>query len=275
MFLPGSLFDLAVFGGVLLALLLDNTFSPLLHGALSLIVVGAFTYAAAQEFCAASERRGLWAHESLATSLSVTLVLFFYYFGRNSSDLSLLVMSVGTMMVSLMAIIALIGAFSAAMSKRSAKPFFGLFVTLFASLLLGALASMLLLAMTADASSPPLLRALTLSWQASPLLKMLVPILGFVVWKAREKASPPRENAQPTVRESAASTRAPESYGEHSEPQAVLLSTRRGLLLDRFLPILLLGALCFFMMKSRSAPTETPANAATTNTAATSGSIAR
>ena len=269
MFLPGFLFDLAVFGGVLLALLVDGAMAPLLHGALSLVVIGAFTYAAAQEICAALERRGLWSHESLATSLAVTTLLFFYYFGRNGSDFSLLVLSVGTMMVPLMAIIAIIGAASAMLHKRSALPLLGLVFTIFASLILGALASMLLLALTADPASPPLLPALALSAASSPILKIAVPLIGFVLWKLREKVRPPRENEKPVTPPVAASTRAPENYGETAAPPQPLLMTKRGLLLDRFLPVLLLGALCFLMLQNRDVrTTSTPANAAITENAA-------
>ncbi len=278
-------FDVVVFGALLLALLLDNVFpfSPALHGAALLLAVGMAAYFTAREMCAAMQRRGWWTQDSLATTVAISTTGFIYYFARNDSDLALLGLSVSLMMAALMTMISFLAALSAAWAERSARPVLGLTVTFAGALGLGALSGLLIFALSSDA--PLLLKAVVLG-------------VGAVLWKLREKMRPPARNdlAADAAGASSPSDSAPGAVPSNSEPLASTpmqtavrqssapsggldqpvpanglwgLMPQRGTLLDRFLPVLLLGAL-FFLAFRQNGPTAllppgSPASASNSN----------
>ncbi len=268
MVVPDSIFDALVFGVLLLALLLDNVFpfSPLLHGAASLLAVGAAAYFAAQELSDALQRRGWWSQESLSTSLALSVAGFIYYFWRNASDTALFALSVVLMMTALMILISLLTAFGEAWSARTARPVAGLALTVVASLALGALSGLLILLL----SSP-----------ASLATKAVVVAVGAVLWKLRETLRPPARNTvnnapnadapnadainanAPNIRatgisqartrtstEAATAAARGVAPNDSDSPRAALVPRRalmpqRGTLLDRLVPVLVLSALLF------------------------------
>jgi phosphatidylglycerophosphate synthase len=127
MVVPDLIFDIVLFGVLLLALLLDNVFpfSPQLHGSVTLLAVGLATYVAAQEMSEALDRRKWWAQESLATALAIATLAFVYYFKRNDSDLALLGLSIALMMTALMVLISVIAALGTAWNESSVRPMEG------------------------------------------------------------------------------------------------------------------------------------------------------
>jgi len=264
MVVPNLLFDVILFGALLLAAILDNGVSSL-HGAASLLAVGAATYVAAQELSDALTRRHWWTQESLSTALSLSTAGFIYFWWRNDSDLALLVLSIGLMMASLMIAIAVIGGCGTALKEQSSKPLGGLLLTMLGSLLLGVLAGLLTL--------------------NAPLIpRLLVIIAGMAWWKLRENVRPPEQNTRaqetPTANRPATPAPVPGKYGP-PRPEAAArdatahatarwaLIPQRGTLLDRFLPILLLGAVLFFTFQQagRSFLPAAPSASASSNTA--------
>ncbi|MDF2439388.1 MAG: hypothetical protein JWN98_372 [Abditibacteriota bacterium] len=181
MLVPNGLFDVVLFGALLVAAVLDGMF-PALHGAASLLAVGAATYIAAQELGALLDRRGWWTQESLVTSLSLCAAGFIYYWWRNQSDFALLTLSVGLMMASLMTTIAVISSIGVAMRDGSGNPVLSLALLVVGGLGLGVLAGLLTLALGRTGSD------------ASPIGKIIVVGLAFIVWKLRENLRPPVVN---------------------------------------------------------------------------------
>src|SRR5687768_8526709 len=149
MVVPNLLFDVILFGALLLAAVLDNSIAAF-HGGASFLAVGAATYVAAQELSDALTRRHWWTQESLATALSLSTAGFIYFWWRNDSDLALLVLSIGLMMASLMAAIATIGGCGTALKEMSLRPLAGLLLSVMSALILGLLAGLLTL------NAPPL-----------------------------------------------------------------------------------------------------------------------
>lgn len=285
MLVSNRLFDVVLFGALLIAAVIDGMF-PALHGAASLLAVGAATYVAAQELSSLLDRRGWWTQESLATSLALCAAGFIYYWWRNQSDFALLALSVGLMMASLMATIAVISGVGVALRDGSANSLVSLALIVIGGLGLGVLAGMLTLALGRTGSD------------ASPVSKIVVVGLALIVWKLRENLRPPISNASTSeIRASEIATNSPtvarnlygqpiaarsfeDSTSDISKPDsslsgsatpdflpsiaapAVTSSVRtsaplpmgtthpmivpqRGTLLDRFLPALVLGALLF------------------------------
>lgn len=283
-------FDIVVFGALLLALLLDNAFpfSPTLHGATLLLAVGTAAYFAAREMCAAMQRRGWWTQDSLATTVALSTTGFIYYFARNDSDLALLGLSVSLMMAALMTMISLLAAASAAWAEPSVRPVLGLVATFAGALSLGALSGLLIVVLSSDVPLP---------------LKAVVLGVGAVLWKLREKLRPPARNtatpALPTAGEftatgasavgTAASVAAqtaaitvggellagavdatiPARQAPEMQPITHWVMPQRGTLLDRFLPVLLLGALFFLAFRANGPavllPSGPPASASNQN----------
>lgn len=250
MLVSDFLFDIILFGVLLVASVVDFLF-PVLHGVATLFAVGAATYIAAQELGDTLTQRRLWTQESLATSLALSTGGFIYYWWRNQSDLALLVLSIGLMMASLMVTISVIAAIGAAIKDKSPKPLIGLVLTTAGSLALGLLAGVL----TLNA-------ALTIS---------LTAIISLILWKVRENINPPVQNAmsqgvlsasaadQPnssTARVVTSPAMSRETGAEVMAPRPLahpsgrwMLVPQRGTLLDRFLPVLVLGALLFIALK--------------------------
>ena len=219
MILPNLAFDALIFGLLLLAAALDSAL-PATHGAASLIVAGGATYWAAQELAEWLLRRVGWSQESLATSLSLCTAGFVYFWLRNQSDLALLALSIGLMMGSLMLAISVLAAGGGALREGRATPVVGWLSTAVLSIALGLAVGFLVL-------------VLGQSGVASLPLKIGGIVGALVLWKLREKLSPPAVNAHYTQA----------GAGEIAAPQEqrVALFPQRGTLLDRLVPILILG----------------------------------
>lgn len=241
MVLPNFAFDALMFGLLLLAAALDSAF-PIFHGALSLLVVGGATYWAAQELSDTLLRRVGWTQESLATSIALCSGGFLYYLLRNSSDLSLLALSIGLMMSALMVSISVLAALGAAFKEGKITPITGWIVTAVAALALGIAAGVLALVLGVS------------SMQVLPL-KIGGIIGALVLWKLREKIAPPSVN--PHFQDAAQIAPAPRASA-FSNPGAtpaapplsmpvatarVALFPQRGTLFDRLFPLLVLGFL--------------------------------
>ena len=245
MILPNLAFDALLFGALLLAAALDSAF-PITHGAVSLLVVGGATYWAAQELYEWLLRRVGWSQESLATSLSLCTAGFIYFWLRNQSDLALLALSIGLMMGSLMLAISVIGAFSSTFREGKPTPIIGWLTTFLLSAMLGVAVGFAIL-------------VLGQSGMATLPLKLGGIVGAFVLWKLRESFAPPAINAhyvQPGAQEIAP-----------PQEQRVAISPQRGTLLDRLVPVLILGIVALFVARGKFSldlPT-TPAIASQSN----------
>lgn len=246
MVVSNLLFDIVLFGALFLAAFADGAFS-LTGGVATLIVVGAATYIAAQEWCDALLRRRMWTQEALSTAIALSALGFIYFWWRNQSDFSLLVLSVGLMMASLMVAIALIAAFGAAFKDRDARPILGLGLTFVGAYTLGVLGGVL---------------TLFLGGGSPQLAKVLVIGIGLFGWKIRQSVRPPQENIHATNK-SISQTSIADAGANQSEWDLSLPSThaarwalipRQGTLLDRFIPVLVLGAILFVAARQINAP---------------------
>lgn len=249
MILPNLAFDALLFGLLLLAAAIDSAF-PITHGAASLLVVGGATYWAAQELAEWLLRRVGWSQESLATSLSLCTAGFIYFLLRNQSDLALLALSIGLMMGSLMLAISILAALTGTFREGQATPLVGWLSTALLSVLLGLSVgfAVLFLGQAGIASLP---------------IKISGVIGALLLWKLREKLAPPNINAhfiQPGAQEIAP-----------PQEQRVALFPQRGTLLDRLVPVLILGLIALIATRgavSLDLPA-TPAVAAPTAPTAT------
>ncbi len=220
MILPNLAFDALLFGLLLLAAAIDSAFGTTTHGAVSLLVVGGATYWAAQELAEWLLRRIGWSQESLATSLSLCMAGFVYFWLRNQSDLALLALSIGLMMGSLMLAISILAAISSTFREGRATPVVGWLSTALLSIALGTAVGFAIL-------------VLGQSGLANLPLKIGGIVAAFALWKLRETLSPPAVNAHYT----------PPGAQEIAPPQneRVALFPQRGTLLDRLVPVLVLG----------------------------------
>ena len=219
MILPNLAFDALLFGLLLVAAALDSAF-PIFHGAATLLVVGGATYWAAQELSEWLLRRVGWSQESLATSLSLCTAGFVYFWLRNQSDLALLALSIGLMMGSLMLAISVLAAFSATFREGRTTPLVGWVSTAILSLALGVAAGVVVLVLGQSGTA-------TLPLKIGGIAGALV------LWKLRELLAPPAVNAHYS----------PPGAQEIAPPQneRVALFPQRGTLLDRLVPVLILG----------------------------------
>ncbi len=217
-------FDALLFGLLLICSVLDSSV-PFLQGTASLLVVGAFTYWAAQELSEKLVRRAGWSQESLATSVALSTGGFVYFWWRNQSDLSLLVLSIGLMMSSLMVAISLLGAGSAAFKEGNGTSAFGWVTTFGCSMVLGILAGAL---------------ALTLGYAGVGnmlALKAFAILVSLAVWKVREKSRPPEANPHFHTLEAQKNAGLPPAVAQ----TRWALFPHRGTTIDRLLPLLILG----------------------------------
>lgn len=249
MILPNLAFDALLFGLLLIAAAIDSAF-PVTHGAASLLVVGGATYWAAQELSEWLLRRVGWSQESLATSLALCTAGFVYFWLRNSSDFALLALSIGLMMGSLMLAISILAAFSGTFREGRATPLVGWLATAILSLALGLAVgfAVLVLGQNGMATLP---------------MKIGGIVGAFVLWKLREMLSPPAVNAHYT----------PPGAQEVAPPQEqrIALFPQRGTLLDRLVPVLILGLIALIATRGTNPldlPT-TPAVAAPNSATAT------
>ena len=242
MILSNLAFDALLFGALLVAAAVDSAF-PVTHGAATLLVVGGATYWAAQELAEWLVRRVGWSQESLATSLALCTAGFLYFWLRNQSDLALLVLSIGLMMGSLMLAISILAAFSGTFREGRATPLVGWLSTAILSLVLGVAVGFVVL-------------VLGQSGMANLPIKIGGIVGALVLWKLRESLAPPAINAhytQPGAQEIAP-----------PQEQRVALFPQRGTLLDRLVPVLILGLIALVAARgtiSLDLPT-TPAIAA-------------
>lgn len=227
-----SVFDLLLFGVLAVALALDAFFGAQLHGMATVLAVGLATYLAAQELSRGLTRRSWWTQESLATSVALSAAGFLYYWRRNDADVVLVALSLGFMMTSLMLLIAAVAAVGAALHDKSAQPLAGWIATFAGALALGIAAGLLILVLSSDL--PYVLRFGLLAF-------------GFAAAKMRE-VSKSRASVAPQ-----SSTRTLNDE-QKLQAEAVLssggwsLRPERGTLLDRFVPVLVIGALAFVFL---------------------------
>jgi hypothetical protein len=112
---PDIVFDLVLFGALLLAAMVDRVMPALSGGAL-LVVTGVWTYLSAMDLSDWLRQRRVRAHESLLTSLAISVLGVVYYtthwqarlFTTAGENLVLLVLSIVLMMTALMAAISVI-----------------------------------------------------------------------------------------------------------------------------------------------------------------------
>ena len=223
MVLPNMAFDALMWGLLLVAALVDGAV-PFTHGFASLLIIVGATYWAAQELAEFLTRRFGWSQESLSTSLATCAAIFVYFVARNSSDLSLLLLSVALMMGSLMVTISLLSAFGLLFREGRATGIVGWISTAILSLALGVaagIAAIVLGLANNTASSSNIL-----------VFKIGILVGALVLWKAREMISPPPANPHASLATAA-----------EASPVAVrpALFPQRGTLLDRFIPVAILG----------------------------------
>lgn len=211
MIISSLLFDVVLFGALLIAVVVDAVL-PGLAGAVTLVVVAAAVYVAAGEFAGFLGKRENWTQEALSTGMALSALFFIYWWWRNPSDLSLLTLSIILMMTALMLTIAIISCINAMWNQKSAMPLAGFALTAMGGIILGILAGPLTLAFAAT-------------------YKVLAIIIGLVIWKARERIKPPPGK---DVLAETPETLAGERW--------VLLPSH-GTLLGRLLPVIMVGAL--------------------------------
>lgn len=231
MVLPNLAFDALMFGLLLLAAAIDSVL-PITHGAVTLLIVGGAAYWAAQELSDALLRRVGWTQESLATSVALCSGGFLYYWFRNSSDLSLLALSIGLMMGALMVAISILAAINGTMKEGSPTPLVGWAAAVISSLALGITGGILAI-------------VLGLPLNTSLPLKIAGILGALVLWKLREKLAPPSVN--PHFQEITAQSAAPAAA---LLTPRVALFPQRGTLLDRLFPLLVAGVLLLALNKS-------------------------
>ncbi len=235
MTVPDSLFDVLMFGLLAAAVLLDFFFPNVFHGVATALVVAALSYSAAQDLAFALAKRGTWSQESLATSVALCALGFLFYFWRNDADVILVVLSIGLMMASLMALIAVVACVGNAWHERNATPIVGFAITVLGALLLGIGAGLLVLILTAPLSLP---------------MRLGVVAVGAIAWKLRgltRKTAPlaPTSSTRTQASDGANFPATPVSHSGWLLPQG-------GTVLDRLLPMLLIGALAFVLLRPTS-----------------------
>lgn len=227
MVVRNSLFDVLLFGLLAVAVLLDFFLPDVFHGVATAVIVAAITYSAAQDLAHGLTKRHVWSQESLATSVALCALGYLFYFGRNDADIILVVLSIGLMMASLMALIAIVACIGTAWHERSASPLLGFIVTTVGALLLGLAAGLLVLLLTAPLTLP---------------IRLGVVIVGAIAWKLRGLA---RKSA-PVL----------SSTNDGSEELAPVhsgwLLPQGGTVLDRLVPLLIIGALAFIVLRPTS-----------------------
>lgn len=207
MIISSALFDLILFGGLLLAVGIDAVM-PGWNGAATLVAVAAAVYVASTELSFRVGQRKQWTQEALSSGLALSALFFIYWWWANPSDLALLALSIVLMMTALMLTIAIISCVNAMWNDKSGAPLAGFLITAIGGIILGSLAGPLTLGIGA-------------------IYKVIAIVIGGVIWKARERLSPAQEEeAKPES----------EEKSEHW-----MLLPKGGRSLDRLVPVLIFG----------------------------------
>lgn len=269
MLVSNGLFDTLLFGALLLGLALDAAI-PAMQGTAFLLACGLSVYMAAQEWSEALARRRVWTQEPLATAVALSSGGFIYFYFRNESDFVILVLSIGLMMASLMVAIATMGAFSATFKQGSPAPLLGYLATAAGAFAIGTLAGIITL-------------------EAPVVAKLAVVAISFAVWKLREALAPPgavNEASLPNASEdkTAAPGLTPTTVAvttavfvatggaagwNPAATQGWHLMPRRGTLLDRFIPVLIVGGLMILGARQSGTLLQSVAPPASANSHAT------
>ena len=206
MIISSVLFDLILFGGLLIAVGIDAAM-PGWAGAATLIAVAAAVYVASTELSHRLGQHKQWTQEALSSGLALSSLFFIYWWWANHSDLALLALSIVLMMTALMLTIAIISCVNAMWNQKSAAPLAGFLMTAIGGIILGALAG-----------------PLTLGFGV--MYKVIAIVIGAVIWKARERLSPAQDETQDET------TEASERW---------VLLPKGGRSLDRVIPVLVFG----------------------------------
>jgi hypothetical protein len=225
MVVSNLVFDVILFGALLLAALIDGFF-PATGGVVSLLVAGGAVYIAAQEWCDSLARRKLWTQDAFSTAVALSVLGFIYFWWRNTGDFALLILSIGLMMASLMVAIGIIAAVGAMFKEGAVAALSGFVLTFLGAFALGVFGGVL---------------TLLLSSPVGLLPQLLVIGVALFVWKLRENMRPPLANEHATEKDLVV----PVSSSAHAFRWALI--PRGGTLLDRFVPVLVLAVIMFFM----------------------------
>ena len=207
MIISSALFDLILFGGLLIAVGIDAAI-PAWAGAATLVAVAAALYVASTELSHRLGKNKQWTQEALSSGLALSSLFFIYWWWANHSDLALLALSIVLMMTALMLTIAIISCVNAIWNQKSAAPLAGFVMTAIDGIILGALAG-------------PLTLSIGVAY------KVIAVVIGGVIWKARERLSPAPEEEAKTESE------------ETSERWMLLPKCCTSL--DRLVPVLVFG----------------------------------
>ena len=252
MVLPNMAFDALMWGLLLVAALVDGA-APVTQGFVSLAIVVGAVYWAAQELAEFVTRRVGWSQESLATSLATCSAIFAYFVARNSTDFSLLVLSVALMMGSLMITISFLSAVGMLVREGRSVGIIGWFTTSLLSLFLGIAAGIaaIVLGLSKHGGKDFLVQ------------KMAILVGALVLWKVREYLSPPAANPHSALASSEVAV----------APSRPALFPQRGTLLDRLIPLAILGLILALGLRGvQSFNALNPPAVASQNQSATSGS---
>jgi hypothetical protein len=207
MIISSGLFDLILFGGLLIAVGIDAGM-PGWAGAAALVAVAAAVYVASAELSHRLGKHKQWTQEALSSGLALSALFFIYWWWANDSDLALLALSIVLMMTALMLTIAIISCVNAIWNQKSAAPLAGFLMTAIGGIILGALAG-----------------PLTLGFGV--MYKVIAIVIGGGIWKARERLSPASEEEMKTKSD---------ETNEHW-----MLLPQGGRSLDRLVPVLVFG----------------------------------
>jgi len=208
MIISSALFDVILFGGLLIVVGIDAAM-PGWVGAATLVAVAAAVYVAATELSHRLGHKKQWTQEALSSGLALSSLFFIYWWWANHSDLALLALSIVLMMTALMLTIAIISCVNAMWNQKSAAPFAGFLMTAIGGIILGALAGPLTLGI-------------------GVIYKVIAIVIGGVIWKARERLSPAQDETKVET-------------AEVSERWVLL--PKGGRSLDRLVPVLVFGVL--------------------------------
>jgi hypothetical protein len=192
----------------------------------------------------ASERRAsgiTWENPNAAVVGARETAGFIYFWWRNQSDFILLLLSIGLMMASLMVAIATLAALGSTLKDKSPAPIGGWILTVLVAFVLGIQGGVL---------------ALFLGGGATLFAKVLVLGISLFGWKIRETLRPPQPNFRA---QHAADPASPASSDfdlslPATQTQHTFLIPQRGTLLDRFVPVLVLGAILFVAARQIKSP---------------------